>query len=94
MPARASCSPPARRRGEPDRQPVVSFQGAEAFRRALKRSRRCGFQGRLCVHPDQIGPVNSAYLPSAEELARAERIIAAFRQAEAKGEAAIQVDGR
>jgi citrate lyase subunit beta/citryl-CoA lyase len=38
--------------------------------------------------------VNSAYLPSAEELARAERIVAAFKQAEAKGQAAIQVDGQ
>jgi citrate lyase subunit beta/citryl-CoA lyase len=47
----------------------------------------------LCVHPDQIAPVNAAYLPGAEELARAERIVAAFRQAEAKGEAAVQVDG-
>src|SRR5436190_6720438 len=74
--------------------PWFHFKEAEAFERALERSRRGGFQGRLCLHPDQIGPVNSAYLPSAEELARAERIVAAFRQAEAKGEAAIQVDGQ
>jgi citrate lyase subunit beta/citryl-CoA lyase len=46
------------------------------------------------VHPDQIGPVNAAYLPSDEELARAERIVAAFREAEARGAAAIQVDGQ
>jgi citrate lyase subunit beta / citryl-CoA lyase len=46
------------------------------------------------VHPDQIAPVNAAYLPSADELARAERIVAAFRQAEARGEAAVQVDGQ
>jgi citrate lyase subunit beta/citryl-CoA lyase len=37
--------------------------------------------------------VNAAYLPSAAELARAERIVAAFREAEARGEAAVQVDG-
>jgi citrate lyase subunit beta/citryl-CoA lyase len=74
--------------------PWFHFKEAEAFRRSLERSRRGGFQGRLCVHPDQIDPVNSAYLPSAEELARAERIVAAFKQAEAKGEAAIQVDGQ
>src|SRR5207249_3827433 len=67
---------------------------AEAFKRALERSRRGGFQGRCCVHPDQIALVNAAYLPSDEELARAERIVAAFREAEAKGAAAIQVDGQ
>ena len=74
--------------------PWFHFKEADGFARALERSRRGGFQGRLCVHPDQIAPVNAAYLPSDAELARAERIVAAFRQAEARGEAAIQVDGQ
>ena len=74
--------------------PWFHFKEAAAFERALERSRRGGFQGRLCVHPDQIGPVNRAYLPSDEELARAERIVAAFKDAEAHGAAAIQVDGQ
>ena len=74
--------------------PWFHFKEAEAFRRALERSRRGGFQGRLCVHPDQIGPVNAAYSPSDEEVARAERIVAAFKEAESKGAAAIQVDGQ
>jgi len=74
--------------------PWFHFKETEAFARALERSRRGGFQGRLCVHPDQIAPVNRAYLPSDEELARAERIVAAFKEAEARGAAAIQVDGQ
>jgi citrate lyase subunit beta / citryl-CoA lyase len=73
--------------------PWFHFREAEGFARALERSRRHGFQGRLCVHPDQLAAVNAAYLPSAAELARAERIVAAFREAEARGEAAVQVDG-
>jgi len=74
--------------------PWFHFKEPDAFRRSLERSRRSGFQGRLCVHPDQIAPVNEAYLPSVEEVSRAERIVAAFEAAEAKGEAAIQVDGQ
>jgi citrate lyase subunit beta/citryl-CoA lyase len=74
--------------------PWFHFKDAAGFERALERSRRGGFQGRLCVHPDQIAPVNRAYLPSDEELARAERIVAAFKEAEARGAAAIQVDGQ
>src|SRR5688572_749677 len=74
--------------------PWFHFKETAAFERALERSRRGGFQGRLCVHPDQIAPVNRAYLPSEEELARAERIVAAFKEAEARGAAAIQVDGQ
>jgi citrate lyase subunit beta/citryl-CoA lyase len=53
-----------------------------------------GFAGKLCIHPDQIGPVNAAYTPSREELAAAERIVSAFREAESRGQAAIQVDGQ
>jgi citrate lyase subunit beta/citryl-CoA lyase len=74
--------------------PWFHFKETEAFQRALERSRRGGFQGRLCVHPDQIAPVNAAYLPSAQEVARAERIVAAFKEAEARGQAAVQVDGQ
>ena len=74
--------------------PWFHFKEADGFARALERSRRGGFQGRLCVHPDQIAPVNAAYLPSGEELARAERIVAAFKEAEAGGAAAIEVDGQ
>jgi citrate lyase subunit beta/citryl-CoA lyase len=52
-----------------------------------------GFQGKLCIHPDQVPLVNDAFTPTAAEVARAEKIIAAFRKAEAEGSASIQVDG-
>ena len=74
--------------------PWFHFKEVAAFSRALERSRRSGFQGRCCVHPDQIAPVNDAYMPTQEELAAAERIVAAFRDAESRGQAAVQVDGQ
>jgi len=74
--------------------PWFHLKDSDAFARSLERSRRGGYQGRLCVHPDQVEPVNAAYLPGDEEVARAERIVAAFKEAEAKGSAAIQVDGQ
>lgn len=74
--------------------PWFHFKDREGFRRAVERSRRSGFQGRLCIHPDQVSDANEGYGPTVEEIAEAERIVAAFRQAEAKGSAAIEVDGR
>ncbi|MBV9189173.1 MAG: CoA ester lyase [Betaproteobacteria bacterium] len=74
--------------------PWFHFKESAAFARALERSRRGGFQGRCCVHPDQIAPVNEAYMPSAEEVASAQRIVAAFAAAEKRGAAAIQIDGQ
>lgn len=74
--------------------PWFHLRDLDGFQRALERSRRGGFQGRLCVHPDQVPVANAAFTPTAEEVARAERIDAAFREVEAKGGAAVQVDGQ
>ena len=74
--------------------PWFHLRDAEGFRRALERSRRGGFQGRLCVHPDQVPLANAAFTPGADEVARAERIVAAFEAVEAKGGAAVEVDGQ
>lgn len=74
--------------------PWFHLRDVEGYRRALERSRRGGFQGRLCVHPDQVPVANEAFTPSAEEVARAERIVVAFKAVEAKGGAAVEVDGQ
>lgn len=74
--------------------PWFHFKETEAFARSLERGARGGFRGRLCVHPDQIAPVNAAFSPGAEEVARARKIVDAFAAAEREGSAAIQVDGQ
>lgn len=71
----------------------IHLQEPEALRASVLRSLRMGFQGRLCIHPDQVSVVNQIFTPSAAEAARAQRVVDAFRQAEAGGLAAIQVDG-
>ncbi len=53
-----------------------------------------GFQGKMCIHPYQIGVVNRVFTPSDAEIAFAERVAAAFAKAEAEGSAAIQLDGK
>jgi len=40
-------------------------------------SRRLGFDGKTLIHPDQIAPCLAAFAPTAEEIARAERLVAA-----------------
>ena len=65
----------------------------EPFRRSTELARDLGFQGKLCIHPEQVGPVNEVFTPTGEEIARSERYVAAFEEAEASGSASIQVDG-
>ena len=66
----------------------------EGFEASCRRGRQLGFQGRLCIHPDQVEPANRIYLPGAEEIAWAEEVVAAFTAAEAQGVASIQVRGQ
>lgn len=52
-----------------------------------------GFDGKSLIHPVQIAAANRAFGPSAEAIARAERIVAAFALPENDGKGAIRVDG-
>lgn len=72
----------------------IHLKDAEGLRASVERSRRLGFQGRLCIHPDQVLVANEVFTPSEAEAARAQRIVDAFAAAEAAGSASIQVDGQ
>ncbi|SBV32819.1 Citryl-CoA lyase [uncultured Sphingopyxis sp.] len=56
------------------------------------RARRDGFTGMMAIHPSQVGPINAAFTPSAEEVARAHAIVDAF--AANPGVGVLQVDGK
>jgi citrate lyase subunit beta/citryl-CoA lyase len=69
---------------------IKEVDGLEA---SAETVRDMGYQGKLCIHPDQVGVVNGVFTPTADAVAFAEKVVAAFDQAEAKGLASIQVDG-
>jgi citrate lyase subunit beta/citryl-CoA lyase len=60
----------------------------------VQKVRDMGFQGKLCIYPDQVDVVNHAFTPSDAQVTRAQRIIDAFAEAEAKGSSAFQLDGQ
>jgi citrate lyase subunit beta/citryl-CoA lyase len=63
----------------------------ELLRRDCIRSRQLGFGGKVCIHPSQVDIVNCCVAPTAEEVAWAERVVAAFAQARGN---AVLLDGR
>jgi citrate lyase subunit beta / citryl-CoA lyase len=71
----------------------LNTKDAEGFANSVRWASTLGFQGKLCIHPDHVEPINTAFSPTAEEVARAQRIVAAFREAEARGSAAFVLDG-
>ena len=72
----------------------VELRNTAGFERSVQHIKDLGFQGKLCIHPDQIPVVNQTFRPTETELARARKVVSAFQEAEQQGLAAIQVDGQ
>ena len=60
-------------------------------RRSAVRTRSLGFVGKLAIHPAQVGVIQRAYRPTAEQVARAQKIVAAY---DAAGGNVANVDGQ
>lgn len=69
----------------------TAIDDAAALHVDVQRARRLGFGGKLCIHPKQVAGVHRGFAPSADELAWAQRVLAASAVA---GGAAIAVDGK
>lgn len=72
---------------------IADFRDQDAFRVIVRRSRRLGFVGASAIHPLQIQVLNEEFSPSADEVERARRMVAAYDDAYAKGLGAVQFEG-
>jgi citrate lyase subunit beta/citryl-CoA lyase len=72
----------------------VDLPNVDGFARSAARARAQGFQGKLCIHPDQVAVVHAAFSPSSDQMTWATKVVAAFEEAERTGSAAIRVDGQ
>jgi len=72
---------------------ITDFNDLDWFRHVAQESRALGLRGAPCVHPSQVPILNEVFSPTADELARARRIVEEYEQALANGEGAITVDG-
>ena len=57
--------------------PYAVLDDEDGLRASARRALGHGYDGKWVIHPDQLAPVNEVFTPSAEELARARRILAA-----------------
>ena len=72
---------------------VADFADDDRFRREAAEARALGFAGKLCIHPAQVPLADEAFRPTEAELAWAREVDAAYREAVARGDAAISVRG-
>jgi citrate lyase subunit beta/citryl-CoA lyase len=70
----------------------ADYRDSAGLRLSCGEARRDGFAGKLAIHPDQVPVINECFMPSAEEVSEAQRIVALF--AASPGLAALSLDGR
>ncbi len=77
-------------------QPVdgvfADFRDEAGLAAEARAAAREGFTGKLAIHPDQVAPINAAFTPSADDIAHAKAIVAAFEAEPSAG--VLSVDGK
>lgn len=71
--------------------PFLDIKDEAALVAETDRVIALGFTAKAAIHPAQVGPIQQRYLPTADELARARRVVEALQAN--RGEA-IQLDGK
>ena len=72
----------------------TDLRDEEGLIKETRLAGQMGFQGKLVIHPDQVGPVNQVFTPSEEETTYARRVVEAFEVAVSQGQASISLDGK
>ncbi|HEV2512110.1 CoA ester lyase [Bosea sp. (in: a-proteobacteria)] len=70
----------------------ADFRDPAGLEESCRMSQRDGFTGRIAIHPDQVETINRCFSPSAEDLAQARRIVAAFESQPGIG--TVGIDGK
>ncbi len=56
----------------------ANFRDSSTLQRECIAARRDGFAGKMAIHPDQVAIINEVFSPAPEEIANAQKIVAAF----------------
>ena len=71
--------------------PYLDLDDLEGMKAQAQLAKELGFSGKGAVHPKQISALNEVFTPSPEEVAKAQKILAAFEEANT---GLVVVDGK
>jgi malyl-CoA/(S)-citramalyl-CoA lyase len=74
--------------------PFGDYSDEAGFTAQANRTAVLGCEGKWAIHPSQVAPANRIYTPPADEVARAQAILAAMEEGQRKGLAAVSLNGR
>lgn len=72
----------------------LDLSGGPEFRAICEQGRTLGFDGKTLIHPNQIAAANEIFGPGAQEIERAQRVIAIWEEAEKAGSGVAVLDGK
>lgn len=73
--------------------PYFKLRDPDGLRANSLHAKSIGFKGKFAIHPEQLDALNECFSPSAAEVAHAERIVAAYEEAERRGRGSTSLDG-
>jgi len=73
--------------------PFGDFKDDAGYRAEAERARSLGMVGKWAIHPAQIAPALEVFSPTADAIANARRVEKAMREAMARGQGAVEIDG-
>jgi len=92
--ARSACLLAAAATGmDPLDMPFFDFRDAEGLEREAREAAEMGFTGKAAIHPAQVPIINRVFVPSDEEVAEANALLAAASDAFARGQGAFVYKG-
>ncbi len=81
-----------------DLQPIdtvyADVKNVEGLQKSIEEAKTLGFVGKGCIHPSQVKPVEEGFMPTEAQIDKARKIVAAMKEAEAKGLGAIALGSK
>ncbi|MCL4250019.1 MAG: CoA ester lyase [Anaerolineae bacterium] len=74
--------------------PFVDFHDASGLLVETERALRMGYTGKLAIHPNQVEVIQQTFTPTAEEIRRAQRLIAAHDLQQTAGSGVFAFEGK
>ncbi|MET8516767.1 CoA ester lyase [Streptomyces sp. NPDC005077] len=73
--------------------PFPNYRDPDAYHAAAEQAAAMGYVGKWAIHPRQVGLANEVFAPTPDEIAHARKLVATYREAEARGLGATGLDG-
>jgi len=71
----------------------TEFSDEAGLREDTRTAVEFGYDGKMAIHPSQVGPINEAFTPDDDRVAWAERVLAARDRASEADRGVFEVDG-